>query len=282
MEFACSVCDYRSKNKDNVLRHFDRKRSCGPGTKRIIEVPIRIICNLCDKDFACERSLRHHKKNSCKYKDDFLREEVERLTKEVKKLTTENNKLKKELDKLYEELYSEDEDEDPSDYKTESSESSESTDSTSSAEADKYNLILKGLEMIMNHQSKAQPNPFESPSPPQKILIQPELALTPEPEPTTPDEGENKYIYLIQIYPYSDQIFKIGRTGDLPKRLTHYKRYKVVYATSCKDDAKCERDLVKILKAKTIHCKELGNEYFKGSYAQMKKIVKDYFTDVEV
>jgi regulator of replication initiation timing len=255
MEFACSVCDYRSPQKISVVRHINRKKSCGHGTKWIIEVPIEIICEYCDKIFTSIPNLKKHQKSYCKHKDKFFKKELENLTKENKKLVAENkkliaenNKLEKELDELYEEL------------RTEDSESPEESPEESSAETDKYILLRERLEMSM----RQEPSPKE-PSSEEPVLSSEE------------QEGENRYIYLIQIYPYSDQIFKIGRTGDLPKRLAQYKRYKVVYATSCKDDAKCERDLVKLLKAKTIQCKELGNEYFKGTYAQMKKIVKDYF-----
>jgi hypothetical protein len=285
MEFACSVCGYTSSEKKNTQRHINRKKSCGKGTKKIIEIPIEIKCEYCNKDFSNITNLKYHQKNNCKFKDHFLREENDRLREENKKLVRENNKLKKELDELYEEL------EDSED--SESSESSE--DSESDPEGEAMQQLIEHLSGLINKnivQQQPQPqftNPIDSEDLADNIdplypanfvpvsILKKRETILPEDE----EEDENKYIYLIKIYPYTDNIFKIGRTGDLNKRLTHYKRYKVVYATSCKDDAKCERDLVKILKEKTVHCKELGNEYFKGSYSQMKKIIKDYFQQNE-
>jgi len=92
------------------------------------------------------------------------------------------------------------------------------------------------------------------------------------------DEKEDKeYIYLIKIYPYVDNIYKVGRTEDIQKRLADYKRYKIVFITSCENASVCEKDLIRLYKSQTIHCEEMGNEYFSGEYQIMKRVVQEYF-----
>ena len=96
------------------------------------------------------------------------------------------------------------------------------------------------------------------------------------------NEEFTNYIYLIKIYPYEDNIYKLGRTGDILARLASYKRYKIVFITGCKDDVKCESDLLELYRLKTTQCKEMRNEYFYGTYNQMIEIVQIYFTPTNV
>src|SRR6185369_3536358 len=96
MEFACSVCNYTSKQKEHVLDHIKRKRSCGPGVKEVIEIPVEIKCEFCNKNFATTRTLERHMKNSCKNKDQAMQKEIDDLRQKVKNLekgksTTINN-----------------------------------------------------------------------------------------------------------------------------------------------------------------------------------------------
>jgi len=90
MEFSCSICQYTSSNKEHVIRHINRKRSCGPGMKEIIEIPIEIKCEFCNKNFANQLSLGVHIKKNCKSK-------VEILEKQLKQANDEKEELKKQL-----------------------------------------------------------------------------------------------------------------------------------------------------------------------------------------
>jgi hypothetical protein len=85
-EFACSGCDYISNNKTNVERHINRKISCGPGKKEIIEIPKDIICKYCDKKYATVTSLKNHMRYYCKQREIQLELENEKLKQKIKEL----------------------------------------------------------------------------------------------------------------------------------------------------------------------------------------------------
>jgi ElaB/YqjD/DUF883 family membrane-anchored ribosome-binding protein len=86
MEYSCSVCQYTSDKKDNVAKHINRKRDCGPGIKEIIEIPVEIKCNYCNKKFASSTSLKYHLKHTCKNRETILEEENNKLKERIKEL----------------------------------------------------------------------------------------------------------------------------------------------------------------------------------------------------
>jgi hypothetical protein len=186
MEFACSICHYTSDQKKNISRHINKVKSCGPGTKEIIEIPVDIECEYCNKKFATRKNLKEHKKTTCKQKDTAKDEEIKKLKEQLRKARTRDISTQKE---------------------------------------------------------------------------------------------DENYIYLIKIYPYEDNIYKIGRTSDIKARLASYKRYKIVFITSCENDVLCEKELIELYRSETAHCKEMGNEFFCGEYQTMKNIVQNYFAD---
>jgi hypothetical protein len=188
MEFGCSICEYTSFVKRDVQRHINRKKSCGIGIKTIIEIPIEIKCEHCNKCFSTKANLKDHMDNNCKY--------IKSSKKELKEL--------KELKEF----------------------------------------ISSGISSGIS----------------QKIY-------------------EQNYIYLILIYPYLENIFKIGRSTELKKRLATYKKHKVVFIMSCEDEVKCERDIIQLFREKCIERKDYGNEYFTGEYENMKQIILDYFAN---
>jgi hypothetical protein len=92
MEFQCSLCDYKSTLKSDVVRHINKKKQCCEGQKEVIEVKIEIRCNNCNKKYATKASLKEHIKNYCKKKDQEI--------KGLKELNEENLKMKDEIEEL--------------------------------------------------------------------------------------------------------------------------------------------------------------------------------------
>lgn len=86
MEFKCSVCDYSSHERKNVSRHINKRKSCGQGLKEIIEIQIEIKCKYCNKNFSTAKTLTFHIKNNCSFKDDALKEKIQKLEEENKQL----------------------------------------------------------------------------------------------------------------------------------------------------------------------------------------------------
>jgi hypothetical protein len=93
MEFGCSVCEYTSNRKSCVQQHINKKQSCGIGTKEIIEIPVDIKCEFCNKKFAILMSLKRHQKNNCKLKDKVKDDEIKKLKQENEILKSKNRQI---------------------------------------------------------------------------------------------------------------------------------------------------------------------------------------------
>lgn len=91
------------------------------------------------------------------------------------------------------------------------------------------------------------------------------------------DNIEHNYIYLIKIYPYEDGVYKIGRTSDINKRLSMYKKYKIIFISICINDIEYEKEILEIFKSKYLKCKDMGNEYFYANCDDIKNTIVDYF-----
>lgn len=92
-KFKCSICNYISPQKESVIRHINKKKSCGLGIKELIEIPIDIKCEYCNKNFSSSISLRYHSKNTCKQKDKIKDEEIERLKEENRRLKEQSKTM---------------------------------------------------------------------------------------------------------------------------------------------------------------------------------------------
>jgi len=83
MEFACSLCSYQSYLKTCVKTHISKK--CNEA--EILEIPIDIICEHCEKSFATKPNLKRHLK-ICKVKKFNLEEELSKKDQKIRELET--------------------------------------------------------------------------------------------------------------------------------------------------------------------------------------------------
>lgn len=84
MEFCCSVCNYSSKTRQNIVRHINKKNKCGENPT-IVSKNIDIICTFCNKSLSTHFSLSRHLM-VCKVKKDNLEKELEKEKEEVRVL----------------------------------------------------------------------------------------------------------------------------------------------------------------------------------------------------
>jgi hypothetical protein len=83
--YKCSLCDYKSDLKLNVIRHREKKNKCGTGEFSIIQLSEMIICEYCKKNFTTLRSLNRHL-NICKIKKDNVEKELALSNEKIKEL----------------------------------------------------------------------------------------------------------------------------------------------------------------------------------------------------
>lgn len=93
MKFACSICNYQSSVKVNVERHINKINKCGEGIAELIEIPIEISCEYCNKLFNTESSMKRHLK-ICKIKEIH---EVDKKDNEIKLLKQKLEEMSRQL-----------------------------------------------------------------------------------------------------------------------------------------------------------------------------------------
>ncbi len=102
MEYKCSVCNFTSSYKVAIERHITKQKKCGEN-QVVIEIPIDIKCEYCNKSYKTKEVLIKHFK-ICKTKNiqnDVLNtnEDTQSLLDKIKKLEDENSLLKIETKK---------------------------------------------------------------------------------------------------------------------------------------------------------------------------------------
>lgn len=85
----------------------------------------------------------------------------------------------------------------------------------------------------------------------------------------------SEYIYLIQIYPYTENIFKIGRTSNFVRRFAQYKPQKpnIILCINVYNSSLIENELKQLFMLKFKQDTDRGKEYFIGNVDDMKYII---------
>lgn len=92
------------------------------------------------------------------------------------------------------------------------------------------------------------------------------------------------FIYLLNIYPYNEKVYKIGRTDNFVRRLQNYKSHKpnIILCVNVDNCVEMEKKLINIFKKKYIHDISRGNEYFIGNKNDMKKVIFNAIIEEEL
>ena len=86
MPYQCSLCEYTSTYKKDILKHFEKKKKCYDDEKpKIVEIPSNIKCSICDKKFANNNSLNRHLEG-CKNRRNLIK--IKELEDKVTELNT--------------------------------------------------------------------------------------------------------------------------------------------------------------------------------------------------
>jgi hypothetical protein len=88
MEFICSICEYTSLYRISIERHINKQKKCGDNPE-IIEIPIEIKCEYCDKSYKTKDTLFKHLK-ICKVKKSDVDKEIQLLKDEIACLKKQN------------------------------------------------------------------------------------------------------------------------------------------------------------------------------------------------
>lgn len=86
--YKCSICDYNSPQKVNVIKHLSKKIKCGEGEANLIKLEADIHCEYCKKSITTKPNLIKHLK-VCKVKKLNIEEELIKEKEKVKKLEEE-------------------------------------------------------------------------------------------------------------------------------------------------------------------------------------------------
>jgi hypothetical protein len=86
-EYKCSICEYKSSQKNNVIRHINRQGKCGAEGAKLQILNIEIKCEFCEKHITLQSNLKKHLK-ICKVKKNNLEEELKKKENEILVLKT--------------------------------------------------------------------------------------------------------------------------------------------------------------------------------------------------
>jgi len=90
--YECNICNIKYKTRDGLYKHTKNKHN--PDKQSIIDINLYKCnkCNKCNKEFKYRQSKWRHE-NSCKYTNEFLIEEVIKLSNKIDRLENKNNNI---------------------------------------------------------------------------------------------------------------------------------------------------------------------------------------------
>jgi hypothetical protein len=82
------------------------------------------------------------------------------------------------------------------------------------------------------------------------------------------------FLYVLRDPTLDPDIYKVGRTGDVHKRLAAYPTgTELVASKSCHDVTRRERMLLRLLKRQCEHCPWIGHEYFRADLSVLLRAI---------
>ncbi len=96
---------------------------------------------------------------------------------------------------------------------------------------------------------------------------------------TITDKTTTGWIYLLQIHPYNENVYKIGKTHNITKRLPAYKKDlpKIMSINYCEDYEEHEKKLILLFNETYTKLTDRGSEYFGGNGLEMINTLHLYF-----
>lgn len=88
MPYKCSLCEYSSNYKKDIVKHINRKNKCSDDLPEILQIKSDLICNICSKKLSTKNSLLRHI-SICKNKENIRR--IEELENKANQHKTINN-----------------------------------------------------------------------------------------------------------------------------------------------------------------------------------------------
>lgn len=118
-----------------------------------------------------------------------------------------------------------------------------------------------------------------------KILKSREINIQPTPDLIKKEEqiDNSGYIYVIREREFvnmNQNVYKIGRTDNFLRRFSQYpKNSEIIFVNKINNQCKIETKLIRKLKQKFKHRKDIGNEYFEAEKDALLDIVKQITKD---
>jgi hypothetical protein len=272
--YTCEDCGKKFKDKQDYTRHINRKTSC-----KKPENCQKFICNLCNKEFTSQFSMKRHQREICinKYKEQLLLDKIKIMENEIKSLKVKKNKNKNNINdssELFNLNITNDIKIDNTDNLNIKSNISNNI-INSNENFEKSNIVSKNIvvnEIIndLNNSEQLINNEINTP-------ILNEIIIK------TTYEKINGYFYILQEREFiktNENIYKIGKTSkdSVIERFKQYPNESILYGSwKVNDCNKFEKIMKNIFELKYKLRNDIGIEYFEGDLKDMLITIENNF-----